>query len=93
MYVNWDLGYMRSDGHRENMDFSQFNGYGKFGYDFASNWTGFLDFNLSKSLSSNPGSIEIPMNDNDADILRGMSSLTIENEYEKTYYVKGKKKK
>lgn len=84
MYVNWDLGYMRSDGHRENMDFSQFNGYGKFGYDFASNWTGFLDFNLSKSLSSNPGSIEIPMNDNDADILRGMSSLNIENEYEKT---------
>lgn len=84
VYANLGLGYNRSDGHRENMDFSQFNGYGKFGYDFASNWTGFLDFNLSKTLSSNPGSIEIPLNDNDADILRGVGSVSIENDYQYT---------
>lgn len=82
--ANLNLGYNRSDGHRENMDFSQFNAYGKFGYDFSANWVGFIDFNLSKTLSSNPGSIEIPINDNDADILRGVGSLSIENEYNKT---------
>lgn len=84
VYANLNVGYNRSDGHRENMDFSQYNGYGKFGYDFSTNWTGFLDFNLSKTLSSNPGSIDVPINDNDADILRGMSSLSIENEYDNT---------
>lgn len=84
VHANLNFGYNRSDGHRENMDFSQFNSYGKFGYDFLPNWTGFMDFNLSKTLSSNPGSVQIPLTDNDADILRGMGSVNIENEYEKT---------
>src|SRR5690554_3673781 len=34
----FNIGYNRSDGHRENMDFEQLNGYGKLGYDFNSNW-------------------------------------------------------
>lgn len=84
VHANLSLGYNRSDGHRENMDFHQFNSYGKFGYDFSGNWTGFMDFNLSKTLSSNPGSIEIPLIDNDADVLRGVGSVSIENEYQKT---------
>lgn len=78
------LGYNRSDGHRDNMDFSQINGYGKLGYDFTTNWTGFADLNLTKTKSSNPGTIQAPMIDNDADITRGMTSLAIENEYANT---------
>ena len=84
MYVNWDLGYMRSDGHRENMDFNQLNWYGKSGCDFAKNWTGFIDFNLNSTRSSNPGSESAPLIDNDADVRRGMTSLNIENEYSKS---------
>ncbi len=81
VYANWGMGYNHSDGHRENMDFSQYNTFGKFGYDFSKNWTSYIDVNLSKTISSNPGSISNPLIDNDADILRGMGSLTVENEY------------
>src|SRR5690554_763730 len=52
-----NLGYNRSDGHRPEMDFEQFNGYTRLGYDVNRNWKGFADFNLSKTLSSNPGTI------------------------------------
>ena len=79
-----NLGYNRSDGHRDNMDFSQINGYGKIGYDLSPNWTSFVDLNISNSESSNPGTVAAPIIDNDADITRGMTSFALENEYEKT---------
>ena len=76
-----NLGYNRSDGHRENMEFEQFNGYTRIGYDISRNWKSFADINLSKTLSSNPGTINSPIVDNDADIIRGVASAVIENEY------------
>lgn len=76
-----NLGYNRSDGHRQDMEFEQFTGYARIGYDINSNWKSFADFNLSKTLSSNPGTITAPIFDNDADILRGVASAVIENEY------------
>ena len=79
-----NLGYNRSDGHRPDMDFEQFNGYTRLGYDLNRNWKGFADFNLSKTLSSNPGTITNPILDNDADIVRGVASAVIENEYAAT---------
>lgn len=84
VHANMNLGYNRSDGHRENMDFSQLNGYAKLGYDFSPHWTTFADLNLSKTKSSNPGSVDAPMLDNDADVLRGMVSAAIENDYGRT---------
>lgn len=84
IHANGNIGYNRSDGHRENMEFEQINGNGSLGYDFTENWTGFVDFNISKSLSSNPGSIKNPYINNDADILRGVASAVIENEYKNT---------
>lgn len=83
-YTNGSLSYNHSDGHRENMDFEQFNGYIKAGYDFTDNWNSFIDVNLSKSLSSNPGAITSPIIDNDADILRGVASASLENNYDNT---------
>lgn len=82
--VNGSLGYNRSEGHRENMDFKQFNGYSKAGYQFSGNWSSFIDLNLSKSLSSNPGTVNALIIDNDADILRGVASASLENEYTNT---------
>ncbi|MCE5205031.1 MAG: TonB-dependent receptor [Porphyromonadaceae bacterium] len=84
LHVNGNFGYNHSDGHRENMDFEQFIGYIKAGYDFNRNWSSFLDLNLSKTLSSNPGTVTSPIIDNDADILRGMTSVVLENEYAHT---------
>lgn len=92
------VGYSRSDGHRENMEFEQWNGQTKVGYDLSRNWSGFIDLNLSKTLSSNPGTIAEPLIDNDADIIRGVTSLVLENEYGKSsgavklYYNFGKHK-
>lgn len=83
-YTNGSLSYNHSDGHRENMDFEQFNGYIKTGYDFTDNWNSFIDVNLSKSLSSNPGTVTSPIIDNDADILRGVASASLENNYDNT---------
>ena len=83
-HANAHFGYNRSDGHRKNMDFEQWNGYGKAGYDFSNNWTAFIDLNLSNTDTSNPGTVSSPINDNDADITRGMTSLVIENEYHRT---------
>jgi iron complex outermembrane receptor protein len=82
--VNGSLGYNRSDGHRDNMDFEQLNVLGKIGYDFSSNWHSFVDLNLSNTRSSNPGSVASPIIDNDADITRGVTSFSLENEYERT---------
>ncbi|MFA6702330.1 MAG: TonB-dependent receptor plug domain-containing protein, partial [Dysgonamonadaceae bacterium] len=84
IHANGNIGLNRSDGHRENMEFEQINGNGNLGYDFTENWTGFVDFNISKTLSSNPGSIKNPYINNDADILRGVASAVIENEYKNT---------
>lgn len=81
--LNANIGYNRSDGHRENMDFEQVNGYGKIGYDFSRNWSGFADLNLSSTQSSNPGTVAAPITDNDAGITRGMASFSLENEYER----------
>lgn len=78
------LGYNRSDGHRENMDFEQYSGYAKIGYDITSNWNLFADLNLTNFKASNPGMVSSPVLDNDANVTRGMTSLAIENKYEKT---------
>ena len=83
-HVTGALGYNRSDGHRENMNFEQWNGYAKAGYQLSSNWSGFMDLNLSNTLSSNPGTTDLPIIDNDADIVRGVTSLVLENEHKKS---------
>ena len=79
-----NIGYNRSDGHRENMEFKQLSGYAKVGYDINRHWSSFADLNLSKTLSSNPGTVTNPIIDNDADILRGAASAVIENNYYNT---------
>jgi len=78
------VDYNRTDGHRDNMEFEQISGYAKVGYDFTSNWKGFVDLNLSKFWATNPGLEGTPIFDNNADIMRGMTSFSLENKYDKT---------
>lgn len=84
LHLVGNIGYSRSDGHRENTDFEQWNGYAKVGYDISRHWKSFADLNISNTESSNPGTIASPIIDNDADITRGMTSLAVENEYANT---------
>ncbi len=76
--------YNRTDGHRERMDFEQYGGYAKVGYDFSNHWNVFADINITHFNASNPGTVERPIYDNDSRITRGMTSFSLENNYERT---------
>lgn len=73
--------YNRTDGHRERMGFEQYGGYAKLGYEFSKQWNVFADANITHFNASNPGMENKPIYDNSSKITRGMSSLSIENEY------------
>ncbi len=76
--------YNRSDGHRDNMHFDQWNAYAKLSYDISPHWNIYADCNLTQFNASNPGSVSVPMIDNDQRILRGMASMAVENRYDRT---------
>lgn len=76
--------YNRSDGHRPDMDFEQYGGYAKLGYDFSDQWKLWGDINVTHFNASNPGTIAAPYIDNDSRITRGMASAALENHYEQT---------
>jgi outer membrane cobalamin receptor len=76
--------YNRTDGHRKNMDFDQYNGYAKMAYDLTSNWNLAADVNYTHFNSSNPGSVSSPLIDNDSHITRGMTSASVANRYDNT---------
>ena len=76
--------YNRTDGHRADMDFEQYGGYAKLGYDFTDNWKVWGDVNVTRFNATNPGSVMKPYIDNDQRITRGMTSFALENHYEKT---------
>ncbi|WP_321331296.1 TonB-dependent receptor [uncultured Bacteroides sp.] len=76
--------YNRTDGHRADMGFEQYSGYVKLGYEFSSAWNAFADINLTHFNASNPGAVETPLFDNDSRITRGMTSLSVENNYKRT---------
>ena len=76
--------YNRTDGHRENMDFEQFGGYGKLGYEISKNWNASANIDITRFKASYPGKESAPLLDADQDITRGTSSLFIENDYNRT---------
>ena len=76
--------YNRTDGHRPDMKFEQYGGYTKLGYDINSFWKVWGDVNVTHFNASNPGTIQVPLIDNDSRITRGMTSFVLENHYEKT---------
>lgn len=76
--------YNRTDGHRPDMEFEQYGGYAKLGYDFSTIWKVWGDVNVTHFNASNPGSVQSPLIDNDSRITRGMTSFALENHYEKT---------
>ena len=76
--------YNRSDGHRPDMDFEQYGGYVKLGYDLNERWKVWADLNVTHFNASNPGTTTAPYIDNDSRITRGMTSAALENHYERT---------
>lgn len=76
--------YNRTDGHRTDMDFEQYSGYAKLGYEVTDNWNVRGDVNLTHFNASYPGPASAPLLDADQSITRGMTSLAVENRYKKT---------
>ena len=76
--------YNRTDGHRENMDFEQFGGYAKLGYEISQNWNASANVDITRFKASQPGSESAPLDDADQKITRGTTAMFIENKYART---------
>ena len=76
--------YNRTDGHRDNMNFEQFSGYAKLGYDISQNWKASANIDITRFKASYPGPTYKPQIDAFQDITRGTSSLFVENSYDRT---------
>ena len=76
--------YNRTDGHREKMNFEQFGGYAKLGYEISQNWNTSANVDITRFKASQPGSESSPLIDADQEITRGTTALFIENRYART---------
>lgn len=76
--------YNRTDGHRADMEFEQYGGYAKLGYEISKAWKSRADINVTHFNASQPGAVANPMIDADQRITRGMTSFAVENNYGKT---------
>ena len=91
-------GYEKTDGHRPNSKYNSTNGFIKLGQQLSKQWKVTADVSATHFYSDNPGDVSSPMLDGWANVLRGMSGLSFENDYGKTkgaanfYYNWGKHK-
>ena len=76
--------YNRTDGHREFMNFEQYGGYAKLGYELSSHWNTYADVNVTHFNASYPGTETLLLLEGDQRITRGVASLTLKNTYERT---------
>ena len=76
--------YEGTDGHRVNSEFDSWTGFTKLGYDISEQWKVIGNVNIAKSKAQVPGEEKRPLLDGTTDVLRGMSGLSVENNYGKT---------
>lgn len=76
--------YNCTDGHRDNMEFEQYGGYAKVGYDLTDNWSTYADVNITHFNASYPGPVDAPLVDGDQRITRGVTSVSLTNSYDRT---------
>ncbi|MDR2918236.1 MAG: TonB-dependent receptor [Tannerella sp.] len=77
------INHDRTDGHRDDSDFRITNGFANLGYRFNDNFKTTGSVSLAKSIGQNPGTITEPILDNKFDVLRGTTSLAVENTFKK----------
>ena len=76
--------YNRTDNHRPNMEFKQWGAYAKVGYDIDEHWNAYADADITRFDSKYPGSTTVPIYGAEQWILRGVTTLAVENHYERT---------
>lgn len=75
------VNHDRTDGERENSAFHITNGFANLGCKLSDHFRIRADISLADFMAENPGTISTPMFDNKMDILRGMTSASIENTF------------
>ncbi|MDR2362685.1 MAG: TonB-dependent receptor [Prevotellaceae bacterium] len=78
------LNHDYTDGHRERSAFRITNGYARAGYRLSNHFNVWGDVMLAKNTAHDPGATDDPMFDYTGDILRGMTSLTLQNDFTKS---------
>ena len=76
--------YNRTDGHRADMNFEQYSGYAKLGYEAGRHWNLQADVNVTHFNASYPGPADARLLDGDQRITRGMTSVSAANKYRRT---------
>lgn len=76
--------YDRSDGHRKDMDFEQYGGSARLGYELSEVWNLAANVQLTHFNAQNPGTVAAPLLDNISHITRGVASVVLDNRYEKS---------
>lgn len=76
--------YQGSDNHRPLMDFYQYGGFVKVGYDFSSHWRAWASANLTHFAASNPGPEQAPLLGARQWVNRGVVEASVENHYDRT---------
>ena len=79
------LGYDRTDGLQDHLDFKQASLYAKLGYDVAKNWSLFADYSLMNFIGNDPIYAKLRnAESNDIyhqNVTRGEASVTLSNQY------------
>lgn len=76
--------YNRTDGHRNNMEFEQYSGYGQLAYNITANWGARADVDITHFNASYPGPVAARLLEGDQHITRGVASVALENNYTNT---------
>lgn len=80
------VNHDRTDGDRPSSAFHITNGFANIGCELSEHFRIRADISLADFVAENPGQVSAPMFDNTVDILRGMTSASVENEFR---YVSG----
>jgi iron complex outermembrane receptor protein len=76
--------YEGTDGHRPRSGFDSWSGFAKAGYELSEAWKATANVNLAKAVAQVPGQASRPLLEGETEALRGMSGLSLENNYGKT---------
>lgn len=76
--------YNRTDGHRQDLDFQQYGGLAKVGYDISAAWNISADIDITHFDASNPGQTFAPIYDARQRVTRGVASVAASNNYKNT---------
>ena len=77
------VNHDRSDGHRANSKFDITNGFANLGYKISEHYMATGNLSLAKYNTEDPGTVSSPLLEHDMHILRGTTSLAVENNYGK----------